>query len=167
MEQQKKAMMDGMLEHSAKGTTWKKHKYIGKKNGKYIYPSKKALATKSKITVKDVTDDNIHQIEGWAKDYSKMPTIKTASKTGDSGTYDVAENLMYDLTVVKSYGRQGANGMPSNVQKILFDRKMDEIDTFERDCFESIQTGKEISNEIKKHRYYGRPLRRENGKITR
>lgn len=47
-----KQLMEEMLEHSAKGTTWKKHKYIGKKNGKYVYPSKKSLATKSNVTVK-------------------------------------------------------------------------------------------------------------------
>lgn len=35
------------LEHSAKGTTWKKHKYISKKNGRYVYP-KAASSTKQK-----------------------------------------------------------------------------------------------------------------------
>lgn len=30
---------DDYLSHSAKGTTWKKHKYIRKENGRYIYPS--------------------------------------------------------------------------------------------------------------------------------
>lgn len=29
--------------HSAKGTTWKKHKYIAKKNGRYVYPGSSAL----------------------------------------------------------------------------------------------------------------------------
>lgn len=28
------------LSHSAKGSTWKKHKYIKKENGRYYYPSK-------------------------------------------------------------------------------------------------------------------------------
>lgn len=32
--------MDWYIEHSAKGTTWKKHKYIGIKNGRYVYPKK-------------------------------------------------------------------------------------------------------------------------------
>lgn len=32
------------LYHSAKGTTWKNHKYIAIKNGRYIYPSTSAAA---------------------------------------------------------------------------------------------------------------------------
>lgn len=35
------------LEHSAKGSTWKRHKYISKKNGRYVYP-KAASSTKQK-----------------------------------------------------------------------------------------------------------------------
>lgn len=41
-----------MLYHSAKGTTWKKHKYIAIKNGRYIYPStnkRSAYGPRSKI----------------------------------------------------------------------------------------------------------------------
>ena len=36
------------LEHSAKGSTWGKHKYIAIKNGRYIYPEdlKKKAANK-------------------------------------------------------------------------------------------------------------------------
>ncbi len=34
------------IEHSAKGTTWKKHKYIAIKDGRYIYP-KKAKGSKA------------------------------------------------------------------------------------------------------------------------
>lgn len=163
----KKQLMEEMLEHSAKGHTWKKHKYIAKKNGRYIYPNKKSLTTKSKITVKDITDDNIHQIEGWAKDYTNTPPMTKARETGDFGTQSVAENLMYDLTVIESYGRQGANGMPSSVQKKLLEHKYDEITDFEYACMDSIENGKGISEKIKNHKYYNRPLRRENGKITR
>ena len=36
--------------HSAKGTTWKNHKYIAIKNGRYIYPSKRqSVKTRKKI----------------------------------------------------------------------------------------------------------------------
>lgn len=38
MNQYKKAMAEQQLEHSAKGQSWGKHKYIAIKNGRYIYP---------------------------------------------------------------------------------------------------------------------------------
>ena len=42
-----------MLFHSAKGIEWKKHKYIAKKNGRYIYAknSKGGKRTKSKVNI--------------------------------------------------------------------------------------------------------------------
>lgn len=41
-EQEGELMNDwwNYLEHSAKGSTWKKHKYIKKENGHYVYPVK-------------------------------------------------------------------------------------------------------------------------------
>lgn len=42
------------LEHSAKGTKWKDHKYIAKKNGRYIYPG---TSKEKKELVKEVVKD--------------------------------------------------------------------------------------------------------------
>lgn len=41
------------LEHSAKGTTWGKHKYIAIKNGRYIYPK----------DLKKKTSDKLHELK--------------------------------------------------------------------------------------------------------
>lgn len=41
---------DRFLEHSAKGTTWKKHKYIRKVGlGKYIYKTDKTKASGGRV----------------------------------------------------------------------------------------------------------------------
>lgn len=55
--------------HSAKGTTWKNHKYIAIKNGRYIYPSKSQgasarkkinqLSSRSSNIVKDSVKNNL------------------------------------------------------------------------------------------------------------
>ena len=39
------------LEHSAKGTTWKKHKYIAIRNGVYIYPGDRPASHEKNVGV--------------------------------------------------------------------------------------------------------------------
>ena len=41
---------DDVIMHSAKGSTWSKHKYISKKNGKYIYPTDKKTGDSKAVT---------------------------------------------------------------------------------------------------------------------
>lgn len=36
--------------HSAKGSTWKNHKYIAIKNGRYIYPKREGARSRTKIS---------------------------------------------------------------------------------------------------------------------
>lgn len=43
------------LVHSAKGTTWKNHKYIAIKNGRYIYPKPEGSSKRSSKTMRDIT----------------------------------------------------------------------------------------------------------------
>lgn len=57
MDERKRDAMDAMLEHSAKGTKWKDHKYVGvvtTKNGnkRYIYKSTKSPNTTVKVNDK-------------------------------------------------------------------------------------------------------------------
>lgn len=51
---QARQAMRGELQHSAKGTTWKSHKYIKKENGRYYYGT--ALAVKAKRAVANAKD---------------------------------------------------------------------------------------------------------------
>lgn len=48
--------------HSAKGTTWKKHKYIAIKNGRYIYSKTTNLANKLGWSAKDAR--NLSRLRG-------------------------------------------------------------------------------------------------------
>ena len=47
--------------HSAKGTSWKDHKYIAKKNGKYIYPG----GGKKEKTPEEIVNDVAKDIKGY------------------------------------------------------------------------------------------------------
>lgn len=45
------------LTHSFKGTKWKNHKYVAKKNGRYVYPGGKEAKEKLKEKSKEVRED--------------------------------------------------------------------------------------------------------------
>ena len=49
---------DDVIMHSAKGSTWSKHKYISKKNGKYIYPGD--LTNAYKKSQKKASKHDVH-----------------------------------------------------------------------------------------------------------
>lgn len=59
-----------MLEHSYKGTTWKKHKYIRKENGRYYYPSKHESYEDYDRITKQVEYLKKHTLKGQSREAS-------------------------------------------------------------------------------------------------
>lgn len=91
-------MENVFLIHSAKGTTWKKHKYLRIENGRYIYPkNKKETDTKGSI------EDKLRRKQTDKKDLiiSKSKTIvpnKTEVRTREGSGYDLKNERVGNLT---------------------------------------------------------------------
>lgn len=71
-----------IISHSAKGTTWKKHKYIRKENGRYIYPNniKDAGSEDIKEVLDDAVNRDINIVRGGKtyrpEDYKSVETVR-------------------------------------------------------------------------------------------
>lgn len=79
------------LIHSAKGSTWKKHKYIKIVNGRYIYP-KKETETKDRVSTKSKHTEDTLREHNW-RDRDGRGAI-AVPKEGSKGVYTV--KAMYD-----------------------------------------------------------------------
>lgn len=80
------------LEHSAKGTTWKKHKYIKKIGSRYVYPAKKAVGVKASQAKQAVTS-------GASK------VAKSAKKVAKSGSEALSSAIdkVKDINIFDSF----------------------------------------------------------------
>lgn len=76
------------LEHSAKGTTWKNHKYIKKVGSRYVYPAKKAIGVKASQAKQAVTSGASKVASNAKKAASSVgkAASKAASSVGDTAS---------------------------------------------------------------------------------
>lgn len=83
-------MSNLVLEHSAKGSTWKHHKYIKIVNGRYIYPSNKPGSRAEAEYMKNQKDAANYQR---VADIGRVVNGKIAKNLNDhySGTYRMTE----------------------------------------------------------------------------
>lgn len=89
--------------HSAKGTTWKNHKYIAIKNGRYIYPSKRQGASARK---------KMNQLS------SKGPNIvKDSVKNNLRDTRNIKDGA---ISVVLDIGKIGGSISETPIEKYTF-----------------------------------------------
>lgn len=69
--------MNYYLQHSAKGQTWKKHKYIAKKDGRYIYPAQSIKAIRNRLLMKEQSANMKYDVlERSLHAYQKSPEGK-------------------------------------------------------------------------------------------
>lgn len=173
----KNKLMEEMLEHSAKGHTWKKHKYIAKKNGRYIYPNKKSLTTSVKVGSDDFDFENsndIHQKSAW-KNVDPDSTLMRRSfnfdkNSDDTNVSNITENLFYDAYKTESYVRRGASGMPSNVANTINKIAWQKVDRVDELLLDKKGKGRAYVKKVieeENQRYKNKRLRTQNGKITR
>lgn len=76
------------LEHSAKGTIWKNHKYIKKVGSRYVYPTKKAIGVKAS-QAKQVVTSGASKVASNAKKAASSVSkaaSKAASSVGDTAS---------------------------------------------------------------------------------
>lgn len=87
--------------HSAKGTTWKEHKYIKKENGRYIYADNDKNAKKAIELAKNA--ETVHGNDGkvYKPEDIESSKLKYASGKGSKRQY-VVEQKMRDGTVRSS-----------------------------------------------------------------
>lgn len=92
------------IEHSKKGQTWKKHKYIRKENGKYVYPKgTSGLNTKRQ---------NAHKY-AWKTEYNNERTKYGAELVADMGDFGkLYIHTTEDGTVVISHPPYAKYTMP-------------------------------------------------------
>lgn len=109
------------LKHSAKGTTWKDHKYVKKENGVYYYKTAKEKSDKNeKITKNNGSGDSNQQIgnEGWSlegfindkKDYYQNLANEKISEFNQNSFYFITnpENRDTVVAVATMYARKYA-----------------------------------------------------------
>lgn len=108
-----------MSYYIAHGRTWKKHKYIAIKNGRYIYPSTRTGTTERAQQVKDkkIATKNAKQQEerDW-QDYLKYERAEAAAEDRANGldkNYNKSTNLKSTKKVVRA-ATAGANGVGSS-----------------------------------------------------
>lgn len=85
------------LIHSAKGSTWKKHKYIRKEGDRYIYTEKESLKDKQKKTTLDAVKGNQTKmkISTTAKNVVSSVSNPSSAQVGTAkkGALDVARTI--------------------------------------------------------------------------
>lgn len=104
------------LIHSAKGTTWKDHKYIKKENGRYFYTNKGSKRTEEmaqdKLRKLGVSERNLGKV------YNRLMK-----------DYPDGENLFYDL--VKWNQETGGKG--SDLEKLVKEAIKEDTEHIEKD----------------------------------
>lgn len=112
------------LSHSAKGSTWSKHKYIRKENGRYVYPSDlKDSSNKKQQTTSERISDRYKRYA-----YQRNPYGYVRQKTKTPGGYvkSYAVDKDIDESTVEQFGRfsqklkreKKINKMDSNISKL-------------------------------------------------
>lgn len=96
---------DIVLEHSAKGTTWKNHRYIEKKRtsgGKirYVYPTKKTSSNRPKETKVELTDRMKFGLARMADVLIKIPDIVKRRIQETNGQFVFYQNASGDVKAV-------------------------------------------------------------------
>lgn len=83
------------LIHSAKGTTWKDHKYIAIKNGRYIYPNDNNKKGTTSANSNSIAIPKDHISKNYAlEDYARVgKDIYSTTKMGAKTLYDAWNKL--------------------------------------------------------------------------
>lgn len=93
------------LSHSVKGSTWKKHKYVEKKNGRYIYK------------------------EDLARQRKRVSTNTKLQKTTNSGEIRDYKNLLEQLAIEQKLAEIN-RPLPAKIEKVayeLYDKAVDAL----------------------------------------
>lgn len=96
-------MYEIILEHSAKGTTWKDHKYIKKEDGRYIYDTKVEGSKRDE-----------HQIKKEEYANNKLENVKILSamySTNMKESYEEEEEAKKRRKLASEALRQGRSGV--------------------------------------------------------
>lgn len=147
----------GYLEHSAKGTTWKNHKYISKKNGRYIYPKKSKGKGSYNSARSKKARDKYGRVDGGEYMGPGTPVrdikMKQTTYTDQNGTYyrvhidddegaiyripekeyDKVAKTMGDDDAIKKYGEKidgYANLNYDKIRKQIVDQNYDQLPDF-------------------------------------
>lgn len=106
--------------HSAKGTTWKNHKYIAIKNGRYIYPSKRQ-ASESRRRINQLV--------------SESPNIVRDS-SGKAGLQDSRTFMSSAEKIASEVRKIGGSVSDTPIEKYLASARdaIDDLKTFADDA---------------------------------
>ena len=103
--------MNYYISHSAKGTTWKNHKYIAIKNGKYIYDTAKKKAKYGALYSKSWLKEKI-QYKPYYGDHMAYPHTRGNHRDPNGATYSVDEYGPFG----SSFGNVGSRLTPGTAE---------------------------------------------------
>ena len=105
------------LAHSAKGTTWKDHKYIRKENGRYIYDEK----DKAKFEADLEKYEDAHHQDMRNKLKSPLGGLSMNPTTKEGLAYERAENALYAMKLADEYNKRAMSKTKSSVDSRTID----------------------------------------------